>query len=320
MKNSFHPLAEVHTIHIGQNTKIWQFVVVLPGAHIGKDCNICANVFIENNVILGDRVTVKSGVQLWDGLRVEDDVFIGPNVTFTNDRFPRSKHYPATFLVTTIKTGASIGGGATILPGITIGRGALVGAGAVVTKSVPDFAVVVGNPANVVSYVDHLHQENRPNPQLVDAQSISNLARPTFIPLGVGSSALYLMRYVTDIRGSLTVGEIPSEIPFVPARYFAIFGVPSRELRGQHAHKQCQQFLICLNGSCKVLLDDGERRSEVTLDRPDMGIFMPEMIWGTQYQYSHDAVLLVFASRPYEADDYLRSYDEFLKERSMLAN
>jgi UDP-2-acetamido-3-amino-2,3-dideoxy-glucuronate N-acetyltransferase len=153
MQNQVHPLADVQSLQIDPTTRIWQFVVILPNARIGADCNICAHVFIENNVIIGDRVTVKSGVQLWDGLRIEDDVFIGPNVTFTNDPFPRSKRYPAAFLVTTVKTGASIGGGATILPGITIGRSAIIGAGAVVTKSVPDGAVVIGNPARVVRSV-----------------------------------------------------------------------------------------------------------------------------------------------------------------------
>ena len=150
MTSQIHALADVKSAHIGPNTRIWQFVVILPDARIGADCNICSHVLIENDVIIGDRVTVKSGVQIWDGLRIEDDVFIGPNVTFTNDPFPRSKQYPATFPVTTVKAGASIGGGATILPGITIGRGAMVGAGAVVTKSVPDYAVVVGNPAHLV--------------------------------------------------------------------------------------------------------------------------------------------------------------------------
>lgn len=148
-----HPLADIQTTNIGLKTRIWQFVVILPHARIGADCNICSHVLIENDVVIGDRVTVKSGVQLWDGTRIEDDVFIGPNVTFTNDRFPRSKHYPAAFSVTTVKAGASIGGGATVLPGITIGKGAMVGAGAVVTKSVPDYAVVVGNPARVVNYL-----------------------------------------------------------------------------------------------------------------------------------------------------------------------
>ena len=153
MNNTVHSKSDVQSVNIGEKTRIWQFVVILPNAQIGADCNICSHVLIENDVIIGDRVTVKSGVQLWDGLRIEDDVFIGPNVTFTNDPFPRSKHYPPAFSVTTVKAGASIGGGATILPGLTIGRGAMVGAGAVVTKLVPDFAVVVGNPARIVRYL-----------------------------------------------------------------------------------------------------------------------------------------------------------------------
>lgn len=153
MKYFIHPTSDVKSQYIGTNTRIWQFVVVLTNARIGAECNICAHVFIENDVIIGDVVTVKSGVQLWDGLRIEDYVFIGPNVTFTNDIFPRSKQYLPALSVTTVKTGASIGGGATILPGITIGRGAMVGAGAVVTKSVPDNAVVVGNPARIVRYL-----------------------------------------------------------------------------------------------------------------------------------------------------------------------
>jgi UDP-2-acetamido-3-amino-2,3-dideoxy-glucuronate N-acetyltransferase len=137
-------------VSIGPGTKVWGFTHLLSGARIGADCNICEQVFIEGDVVVGDRVTVKCGVQLWDGLRVEDDVFIGPNVTFTNDLFPRSKHYPENFLKTHIKAGASIGGGAVILPGLTIGEKAMVGAGSVVTKSVPAGAVVVGNPARVI--------------------------------------------------------------------------------------------------------------------------------------------------------------------------
>ncbi|EKO3957306.1 acyltransferase [Vibrio fluvialis] len=149
-----HPLSDVASCTIGEGTTIWQFSVVLPGAVIGKNCNLCAHTFIENSVILGDRVTVKSGVYLWDGIIIEDDVFIGPCVAFTNDKFPRSKQYPITFSQTVVKSGASIGANATILPGITIGCNAMVGAGAVVTKDVPDMAVVIGNPARIVSYVE----------------------------------------------------------------------------------------------------------------------------------------------------------------------
>jgi len=145
-----HPLSDVQSSSIGEGTSVWQFCVVLSGAQVGSNCNICSHCFIENDVIVGDRVTVKCGVQLWDGLRIEDDVFIGPNVTFTNDMHPRSKQYPDTFPQTIIRKGASIGANATILPGIEIGAGAMVGAGAVVTKSVAPNVTVVGNPAREI--------------------------------------------------------------------------------------------------------------------------------------------------------------------------
>ncbi len=145
-----HPSADVQSKQIGEGTRIWQFVVVLPGAIIGRDGNICSHCFIENQVVVGDRVTVKCGVQLWDGVTLEDDVFVGPNVTFTNDPQPRSRNAAARLLPTLVKKGASIGANATILPGLTIGEGAMVGAGSVVTKDVPPRTLVVGNPARVV--------------------------------------------------------------------------------------------------------------------------------------------------------------------------
>jgi acetyltransferase-like isoleucine patch superfamily enzyme len=149
-----HSTAEVQSAQIGARTRIWQFVVILPGAQIGEDCNICAHCFVENDVVVGNRVTVKCGVQLWDGLVIEDDVFIGPNATFTNDRFPRSRHRLADYPRTVIQQGASIGANATILPGVVIGVGAMVGAGSVVTRDVNAHTVVVGNPARYVRNVE----------------------------------------------------------------------------------------------------------------------------------------------------------------------
>jgi UDP-2-acetamido-3-amino-2,3-dideoxy-glucuronate N-acetyltransferase len=145
-----HPSSDVQSKQIGEGTRVWQFVVVLPGAVIGRDGNICSHCFIENQVVVGDRVTVKCGVQLWDGVTLEDDVFVGPNVTFTNDPQPRSRNSGAKLLPTLVKKGASIGANATILPGIVIGEGAMVGAGSVVTKSVPSGVTVVGNPARPI--------------------------------------------------------------------------------------------------------------------------------------------------------------------------
>lgn len=145
-----HPSADVQTPVIGNGTRIWQFVVVLPGARIGANSNICSHCFIENDVVIGDRVTVKSGVQLWDGVTLRDDVFVGPNVSFTNDRWPRSGNREFKRLPILVEDGASIGAGAVILPGLRIGTGALVAAGAVVTRDVPAGTVVRGNPAEIV--------------------------------------------------------------------------------------------------------------------------------------------------------------------------
>ncbi len=151
--SNIHELADVASSMIGNGTRIWQYVVIIEGAIIGEDCNICAHTLIENNVVIGDRVTVKSGVYLWDGTIIEDDVFIGPNATFTNDMYPRSKKYPNKYNGITVKRGASIGANATILPGVVIGENAMIGAGAVVIKEVPAKAVVVGNPAQIIKYL-----------------------------------------------------------------------------------------------------------------------------------------------------------------------
>lgn len=148
-----HPQALVETENIGEGSRVWAFAHVLPGAVIGNDCNICDHVFIENDVVIGNRVTIKCGVQIWDGLRLEDDVMIGPNATFTNDLFPRSKQ-PFELKRTCIKKGASIGANATILAGIEIGEGAMVGAGSVVTKNVPPNAIVAGNPAKIIRMIE----------------------------------------------------------------------------------------------------------------------------------------------------------------------
>lgn len=145
-----HRLADVQASNIGIKTKVWQFSVILKNARIGENCNINSHTFIENNVVVGDNVTVKCGVYLWDGMRIEDDVFIGPNVTFTNDKYPRSKSYPKKFQETIIKKGASIGANATVLGGITIGENAMIGAGSVVSKNIPDGELWVGNPAKFV--------------------------------------------------------------------------------------------------------------------------------------------------------------------------
>lgn len=158
MKHFIHPLADVQSQSIGQNSRIWQFAVVLPGAILGDDVNICSHCFVEGDVVVGNRVTIKSGVQLWNGLRIGDDVFIGPNASFTNDRYPRSGNRCFEQLFTTVEPGAVIGAGAVILPGLTIGAGAFVAAGAVVTRNVPAGKLVRGNPARIVGDAKHATQ------------------------------------------------------------------------------------------------------------------------------------------------------------------
>lgn len=149
-----HPTADVQTEHIGEGTTIWQFAILLAGAVIGKNCNINCHTFIENDVKIGDRVTVKSGVFLWDGIEIADDVFIGPNVTFVNDKYPRSKQYPEKFQVTKIDNFVSLGANSTIMGGVHIGEYALIAAGSLVTKDVPPFSLMVGSPARVAGKVD----------------------------------------------------------------------------------------------------------------------------------------------------------------------
>jgi acetyltransferase-like isoleucine patch superfamily enzyme len=300
-----HPNGICESVDVGPRTRVWAFAHVLPGARIGADCNICDGVFIENDVVVGDRVTVKCGVQLWDGLRIESDVFIGPNATFTNDRFPRSKRRPPQFLTTLVKEGASIGANATILPGLEIGRGAMVGAGAVVTRSVPAFAIAVGNPATIVGYVDSVDKDDG------GQDAGSDRARSTDVD--VRGVQLHELLLVHDMRGELSVGEFERTVPFRPRRYFLVFDVPTREIRGEHAHKTCQQFLVCVKGTCSVVVDDGTRRQELLLDRPNLGLLIPAGIWATQYKYSRDAVLLVFASDFYDPADYIRSYGDYLR-------
>lgn len=303
MSPYFHPSADVQATVIGDGTRVWQFCVLLPRAEIGQGCNICAHVLIENDVRIGNNVTVKSGVQLWDGVTVEDDVFIGPNVTFTNDLHPRSKQYPEQFARTVVKSGASVGANATILPGITIGQKAMIGAGAVVTRDVPDFATVIGNPATIIGYTNT-------NSRASEAHGINHEDSDTasIVP-GV---QLLTLQVAADMRGSLTVAQMGQGLPFVPQRIFMVHDVPSRETRGEHAHRECHQLLICVHGQCVAIADNGVVRQEFKLDANYKALYVPPRIWGTQYRYSTDAVLLVLASHAYDPADYVRNYQEFV--------
>jgi len=308
MKDVFvHPEGLCEATEVGDGTRIWAFAHVLPGARIGRSCNICDHVFIEGGVIIGDRVTVKCGVQLWTGVTIEDDVFIGPNATFTNDSFPRSRQWPDEYEKTRVCAGASIGANATLLPGITVGTRAMVGAGSVITSSVPPNAIVVGNPARIIGYVD------------TRRASISKAS--TEQPLGASPTrvrgvSLHRLPLVNDLRGDLSFGEFQRTVPFGIKRYFMVYNVSTAEVRGEHAHRTCHQFLIAAHGRVSVVVEDGTEREEFLLDRPDLGLHLPPMVWGIQYNYSTDAVLLVFASEYYDPADYIRDYDAWFAEVS----
>lgn len=287
---------------IGAGTSIWAFSHILPGAVVGENCNINDYVFIENQVVIGDRVTIKCGVQLWDGTTIGDDVFIGPNATFTNDHFPRSKQHLEKYIGIEICKGASIGANATLLPGIKVGQQSMVGAGAVVTRDIPPNAVVVGNPARIVGYVSTEKKEKLK----------SHTTQNGLDNLSVSEATLIKIPKITDLRGDLIFAEYNQHLPFDPKRFFVIHNVPSLAVRGEHAHKKQHQFLVCLHGACSVVLDDGRNRDEVMLNRPDIGLHVPPMIWAIQYKYSQDAILLVMASDVYAADDYIRDYEGYI--------
>ena len=256
-------------------------------------------------MVLGNRVTIKCGVQLWDGITIEDDVFVGPNATFTNDSFPRSKHRPERYLRTTIKRGASIGANATILPGIMVGEEAMVGAGAVATRDVPPRAIVVGNPARITSYagLDPLSSKLLSLPP----------ALPGKVPTPIAGVALHRLPSAADMRGNLSFAEMDHHIPFDVKRIFLVYGVPSKEVRGEHAHRRLHQFMICVSGTCSLIVDNGSQQAEFLLDDPTLGVHVPPLVWSIQYKHTPDAVLLVLASDFYDNHDYIRDYAEFLQ-------
>lgn len=306
-----HPQGLCESTAVGGGTRIWAFAHVIQGSRIGRDCNICDHVFIEGDVEIGDSVTIKSGVQLWDGLRVGDRVFIGPNATFTNDRFPRSKQYPETYLRTVIEDDASIGANATILPGLRIGRGAMVGAGAVVTRNVPPHARVVGNPAVIIGY-----NETRGAARAGQADvAVPSAGLGTKIGSRVnltGGAFLERLPNFTDMRGSLTPLEMGKGLPFRPERIFLVYDVPSHHVRGEHAHIRCEQLLVAANRAVSIVLDDGKERTEARLTDPSVGLYLPPLVWGIQYKFEPGTVLMVLASDPYDPADYIRDYDSFL--------
>lgn len=242
---------------------------------------------------------VGAGAYVGRNVKLAGNVVIGPNVAFVDAG--------ASAPQTTVERGVVIGAGSVVYAGIVLAAECLVRPGTVVTRSVPAGAIVEGNPAVIVGYV-----ATEPSDIHISAVALGRTGAQTETT-PVKGVTVHQFPVIPDLRGNLTVGEFEKQIPFIPRRYFMVFGVPNSEVRGEHAHHECHQFLICVRGSCAVVADDGHKRVEVVLSTPDKGLYLPPMTWGIQYKYSPDALLLVFASHHYEAADYIRDYQAFLE-------
>lgn len=275
--------------------------VVHPGAEVADNCQLGDFVVVYPGAIVGAHSIVEGFTQVWPGVRLDAGARLCAGVTLERGL----DGAPAGIVV---GAGSQIGAGATVLRGVKVGAGAVIEAGTLVAQNVPPHAILSGMPARIIGYVEKTTGAGA-QPWHKQAEFPQS---PAVVRLGVGDVTLHRTKMVRDPRGDLSVGEFPKDIPFEPKRYFLVFNVPSEKTRGEHAHHNCHQFLLCVKGSCAVVVDDGHDRCEVLLESPDMGIYLPPLTWGIQYKYSSDAVLLVFTSHYYEAEDYIRDYDEFV--------
>lgn len=241
---------------------------------------------------------VGTGAVLPASVRLGHGVDVGPMAVFEEAQEGQES--------TRVGNRVRVGANATVCAGAHLADGCVVRPGAVVTRAVPPGAIVEGNPATIIGYVAAGDGPVSP--------SHPSDARQPIEQTGVKGVTVHHFPVIPDLRGNLTVGEFERQIPFRPLRYFMVFGVPRQEIRGEHAHLACHQFLICVRGSCAVVADDGHQRVEVRLDAPHRGLYLPPMTWGVQYKYTDDAMLLVFASHHYDPADYIRDYAEFIEQ------
>ena len=281
---------------------IHQTAIIEKSARLGKNLTIGPNAVIGDNVTIGDNCIIDSGVNISRNSILESGVIIGSNTVFIEANIENEE------TETIIKKMVKIGPNTTIYPNIIVGESAAVKPGTVLMRTVPPYAIVEGNPATIVGYIDTIYRTN----DLKKIPAIQKELKSELI--GVKGVTYHNFPIIPDLRGNLTVGEFNNQIPFEAKRYFLIYGVPTREVRGEHAHRLCHQFLICIHGHCSIVTDDGNNRVEILLDSPNKGLYLPPMTWSIQYQYSQDAILLVFASHYYDSDDYIRDYENFILE------
>ena len=259
---------------------------VSPSAIVGPGVKLGPEVYI------GPGAIVVGHCEIGAGCRIESGAVLDPSSDGSNRPI-------------VLEPSVRVMPGATIASGVLVATGAVIEAGTVVQRDVPPHAVVSGNPAQISGYTDSQGTQAR--------EGRGGQARePGVTTSRVRGVTLHHLPRILDLRGNLTVGEFGRSIPFEARRYFMVFGVPNAEIRGEHAHRTCEQFLICAQGSCSVVADDGQDREEFLLDDPALGLYLPALTWGVQYKYSSDAVLLVFASEYYSSEEYIRDYAEFV--------
>ncbi len=247
-----------------------------------------------------NNTTTMPGAYIAPGVIIKDSVFIGHNAVILNNKQEGK--------ATIIQERVEIGANSTIYPGVEIGVNAIIKPGSVVSRSVPPLAIVEGNPARITGYIKT--STSSEFKKFHSQSTLNGNLRPSIVK-GV---SFHKLKMVPDMRGNLTVGEFENDIPFIPRRYFLVYDVPTTNIdtRGEHAHRNCQQFLIAIKGRINVIADDGQNREEFILNQPNVGLYIPAMIWAVQYRHSNNAVLLVFSSHHYDPNDYIRDYSEFL--------
>lgn len=267
-------------------------------ANVGPGCTIEDHTLIEPGVSMGANVTVCFGVALRNGTVVEDGVTIEANVSFTAAAEDKTRN-------TVLKRGSKIGAQSVIQTGVTVGERAWVQPCSFVTADVPPLAIVQGNPARIVGYRGTLlpgHSKSG----LRDTREVGVFAT------SVAGVTLHRLPFAEDLRGQLTYAEIGQHVPFEVKRFFLVYGVAGREVRGEHAHRTLRQFLVCVHGECSIVADDGSQREEFHLNSATLGLYLPPLVWAVQYKHASDAVLLVLASDHYDPADYIRDYSEFV--------
>lgn len=298
------PTARCDARTVGEGTRVGAFAVVEDGATLGRDVVVGRHVIVTAGATLGDRVVLGDGAFVGGLATVEDDAALGVRTVLGSAVDGAG--------AAVVRAGARLGDGAIVSPGAEVGARAVVSPGAVVDRSVPANAVVAGNPAAITGYVGFGEQRamepvrhGEVPPPGPDGDVLDSV---------VAGVQLHHLPEVRDLRGSLVAGELAQRLPFVVRRYFLVFDVPGSEIRGEHAHFECHQFLVAVAGELHVIADDGRSREEFVLDDRRTGLYLPPLVWGVQYQYSRECVLMVLASHEYDSTDYIRNYSDYLIE------